>query len=114
MGSRTARKPVAELFGSVVAERRKRLGMSQEELAEQVGISQESLSRMEKGYISPRFERLDAFAAALGCSLPELFGESASAELRAAAIEKILLPLPEKKQRDLVRIMEELAGFCRQ
>lgn len=41
------KKPVMVAFGAIVSERRKLLGISQEILAERVGISQESLSRME-------------------------------------------------------------------
>ena len=52
--------------------------MTQEALAETLGISQESLCRMEKGLIAPRFERLFDFARALDCSIAGLFAEPKS------------------------------------
>ena len=52
--------------------------MTQEALAETLGISQESLCRMEKGLIVPRFERLFDFARALDCSIADLFAEPKS------------------------------------
>lgn len=44
--------------------------MTQETLAETLGISQESLCRMEKGLIVPRFERLFDFARPWTALLP--------------------------------------------
>ena len=72
MVTKKTQKTVMVSFGAIVSERRKLLSMSQETLAERVGISQESLSRMEKGFIAPRFERLQLFADALGCSISDL------------------------------------------
>lgn len=64
---------VARLFGERIAAKRKEKGITQEALAEKLGISQESLCRMEKGLISPRFERLLDFSQALDCPIADLF-----------------------------------------
>lgn len=40
---------LAQIVGQAIFQRRRALGMSQEELAERVGIGQQSLSRMEQG-----------------------------------------------------------------
>lgn len=69
---------VTRLFGAQIAAQRKAKGMTQETLAETLGISQESLCRMEKGLIVPRFERLFDFARALDCSIADLFAEPKS------------------------------------
>ena len=101
MAKRT-QKPLMALFGAIVSERRKLLGISQETLAERVDISQESLSRMEKGFIAPRFERLQLFADALECSIPDLFrGQSKTSEW-AATMEKIISPLSDYEQKEVV------------
>jgi transcriptional regulator with XRE-family HTH domain len=104
-------KPVMAAFGTVVSERRRLLGMSQETLAERVGISQESLSRMEKGFIAPRFERLQQFADALECSIPDLFRAQRGASERAAIIEQILSPLPECEQREIIAVMAKIVAL---
>ena len=66
---------VARLFGERIAAKRKEKGITQEALAEKLGISQESLCRMEKGLISPRFERLLDFSQALDCPIADLFAK---------------------------------------
>ena len=111
MDPKTA-KPVMMRFGAIISEKRKLLRMSQEELAERVGISQESLSRMEKGVIAPRFERLQLFAEALECSIADLFrGEEEAGEC-AYTIEKLLSPLPRQAQEEIVGIVATVARLA--
>ncbi|MCL1890340.1 MAG: helix-turn-helix domain-containing protein, partial [Desulfovibrionaceae bacterium] len=64
---------LTKIVGANIMNRRKRRNLTQEKLAEMVGIGQQSLSRMEQGHIAPRFERLQGFANALGCSVADLF-----------------------------------------
>ena len=101
--------PVMASFGAIVAEKRKLLGISQETLAERVEISQESLSRMEKGFIAPRFTRLQLFADALECSISDLFRVEGEASERAATIERILSSLSDDQQKEIVGIVATVA-----
>lgn len=64
---------LAVIFGANMATRRKEKGMTQADLAELWNISNESLSRMEGGKISPRFSRLESLANILNCSVADLF-----------------------------------------
>lgn len=59
-------------LGTNIAVRRKALGMSQEVLAEKIGITQQALARMEQGKISPKLTRLAELAGALQCTVAEL------------------------------------------
>ena len=68
-------KELTRIFGLNLQCRRKRLHMTQEMLAERIGIGQQSLSRMERGGIAPKFERLQDIADALQCSVMELFND---------------------------------------
>jgi ribosome-binding protein aMBF1 (putative translation factor) len=52
-----------------VAERRKRLGLSQAELAELVETTQSAIARLESGGRPPRIDTLLRIAAALDCDL---------------------------------------------
>ena len=133
MAKRT-QKPVMASFGTIVAERRKSLGISQETLAERIGVSQESLSRMERGFIAPRFERLQLFADALGCSIADLFkvrtetltfqwfatqddgtgtckgpghAQIGTSEL-AVALERMLSPLSDDERKEIVEIVTKI------
>ena len=101
-------KPVMASFGAVVSERRKLLNMSQETLAERVDIAQESLSRMEKGFIAPRFERLQLFADAFGCSIADLFKTPSQAGERGATLEQLISPLSDCEQREVVEVVAKI------
>lgn len=100
---------LAKIVGETIAAKRKQMGFSQEYLAEQVGVSQESLSRMEKGNIAPKFERLRGFALALRCSVADLFRTpDEGADERAATIADMLRALPPEGQEAAMRIMVEM------
>ena len=47
----------------------KRTGMTQAEMAEKVGISQNHISRIEPGAYSSQFDTLEAMAEAVGCKV---------------------------------------------
>lgn len=55
-----------------IAALRKRQGLSQEQLAEQVGVSRQAVSKWETGAASPEFDKLAALSACLGVSVDEL------------------------------------------
>ena len=104
-------KPVMASFGASLSERRKLLGMSQETLAERVGISQESLCRMERGFIAPRFERLQLFADALGCSIADLFRVQNQTSEQAVTLEQIISPLSDYEQKEVVGIVAKIVAL---
>ena len=106
--ARRTPKLVMASFGVIVSEKRNLLGMSQEILAERVGISQESLSRMEKGFIAPRFERLQLFADALNCSISDLFRKQSEPSERAVMIERLISPLSDCEQKEIVEVVAKV------
>ena len=53
-----AKNELSVIFGNNIHRKRKQLGLTQDELAEKLGIGQQSLSRMERGTMAPKFERL--------------------------------------------------------
>ena len=65
---------------------RKALGLSQEQLAEQVGVSRQSISKWETGQSVPDLDKLVALSRVFGISTDELLGnESAKTEPAAPA-----------------------------
>lgn len=70
-------RALSKLIGVNIQERRKKLGLTQENLAEKIGVGQQSLSRMERGDIAPKLERLPDVAATLQCSGGGLFRSTA-------------------------------------
>lgn len=63
--------------GALIRERRKALGLTQEQLAEILGVTQGSVGQMEAGIRgkSPRLSTLRRLAAALEVSLEALIGD---------------------------------------
>ena len=53
---------VAREVGAQIAKRRADSGMSQEDVAERLGIGNEAVSRLERGVVSPSIPRLFEFA----------------------------------------------------
>lgn len=56
---------------------RKALGLSQEQLAEQVGVSRQSISKWETGQSVPELDKLLALSRILGVSTDTLLGNAA-------------------------------------
>lgn len=67
---------LAKIFGKNLYKKRTELGLTQEELAEKLGIAKQSLSRMERGVMSPKFDRLEDIASQLNCTVTELFSNN--------------------------------------
>jgi transcriptional regulator with XRE-family HTH domain len=61
------------LLGVRIKELRKRTGLSQDQLAEHVGIEAKYLSRIEVGKRQPSFETLENIADSLHVEMKELF-----------------------------------------
>lgn len=77
---------------------RKNRGMSQEALAEKIGVSRQAVSKWETGEAQPDYAKLIALADALEVSLDYLCGREPRAEnVPTAATER-----PKKKQRGWV------------
>lgn len=62
-----------ELSGKIL-QLRKALGLSQEQLAEQVGVSRQSISKWETGQSAPELEKIVELSRVFGISTDELLG----------------------------------------
>ena len=71
--SRKNKEPLAIIVGANISAKRKRKGMNQVQLAEQLGIGPDSLSRIESGITAPKFQTLEKMAQVLECPVAELF-----------------------------------------
>lgn len=67
------------LSEKIVALRRKS-GLSQEQLAEQIGVSRQAISKWEGGLSTPELDKLQALSRFFQVSLDELAGEQALSE----------------------------------
>ena len=67
--------------GSRIAALRKRLDMTQLELADKMGVSYQAVSSWERGLTMPDIAKLQDLSQALGASIEDLLGEGRSAEI---------------------------------
>lgn len=47
--------------------RRIELGITQQDVADKMGIAQQSVTRMERGGVSPSIDMIERYAEAVGC-----------------------------------------------
>jgi transcriptional regulator with XRE-family HTH domain len=65
-------KQLAREVGGIIAIRRKAKGLTQAQLAEQMEIEKETVSRIETGHIAPTLARLAQIAKLLDCEISDL------------------------------------------
>lgn len=96
-------KNIAIRLGRNIADARKTSGRTQAEIAEKVGIDTVSLSRIERGAVSPSIATLDRIADAIGEPLGKLFdGVSSNAITLADDVAELLRPLSESDRMFLL------------
>lgn len=82
--------------------------MTQAQFAELLDITQDSLSRMEKGVIAPKFSRLEGIAEALGCPVADLFRQlDDPARVKAESIADKICTLAPELQDLVVELVEK-------
>lgn len=108
-----------ETIGATLRELRVKCGLSQEVVAEKLGMTRANVSQIESGKIATRLETLIAFARLLGAELNVqiLVGQSADQQLsdRVCALIPRLPPPARRSLEALVAIWEEepLQGVVR-
>ncbi|TFA83832.1 DNA-binding XRE family transcriptional regulator [Pseudomonas sp. LAIL14HWK12:I2] len=105
--SKTESKQLAELVGQAIARQRARCKLSQEQVAEKLGIGSEAVSRIERGIVMPNIERLVELAAVFGCETADLLTEGSSRPKDQARRLYDLLCRLEAHDRDFVMEMVE-------
>jgi transcriptional regulator with XRE-family HTH domain len=86
------------------------MGLTQAELAERLDMGGDSLSRIEKGVVAPRFQRLEGIASALDCAVADLFRKDDDPPgVRLGALKDLLRPLPADAQEEILRLAADLA-----
>ena len=74
-------------LGRFIAENRKNLGMTQEELANKLFVTNKAVSKWEKGQSFPDISMFEPLAEALGVSVAELFsGEKEEKDVSVKAV----------------------------
>lgn len=95
-----------------IAELRRRSGMSQEELAEQLGVSRQSVSKWESAQSIPDLERILGLSRVFGVSTDFLLKEECTAPEREEPAKKTT-PLRQLSLAEAQAYLEESAAFGR-
>lgn len=89
-------KEFARSLGRAIADARRAKGLTQEKLADVIGIEQESISRLERGVTLPSLSRLMRIADVLAVPIASLIRSSSGRSVDQA--------------QDLVEKLNELSG----
>jgi len=105
-------KPTKILLGARIKELRKGRSMSQEQLAEKIGIDQKHLSRIEVGRGYPSIDTLENLSNALDVSMKQFFcyGHLDSLEEVDIAINTWLQTASENDKRNVLKIINALSN----
>lgn len=104
-------KAVARTIGKAIARRRTMAGLTQEEVAERLGLGQEAVSRMERGVASLTVARLATLAEIYRCNVAQLVTESSEREDdQARALSAVLSRLPHADRELLIEWMNVFAA----
>ena len=102
---------LAKAIGKVVAKRRTERGMTQEYVAECLGVGYEAVSRIERGAIMPTIGKLVQLAGVFNCPIEELLVESSNrATDQGAVLSKMIEGLSETDRAFMLEHVEKLAN----
>lgn len=93
---------LAKLFGDMVRAHRTSLGLTQAQLADAAGVSEEWVRRIERGEASPSFDTIESLSKSLKVAPAELFGGKPVAQSATARpVNQLLAMLSSKSTEEL-------------
>jgi len=85
---------VEERLGKAIARERTALGLTQEELAQAIGVQQETISQFERGAVLPPLQRLIQLADVFDIPLDNLVRGTTNRRLDGMRTGSTIVPLP--------------------
>ena len=102
---------INQKIGSFIAQLRKDHGMTQEQLAEKIGVSNRSISRWENGNTLPDYGLLQSLSTVLNVSIAELLaGQRLAGNPCAEDLVSLALELAQREKKDLRRSLNLCFG----
>lgn len=100
---------LAQAVGKAIAKHRKILGMTQADLAERLNMSNDAISRLERGNIVPSVIRLFELAEIFDCDAEDLLngGSNRNRDL-ALRLANLMMDIEEEKRLQMVDLMERI------
>ena len=101
-----------KVFGKRIKELRERKKLTQEKLAEKVGLDLQTISRIETGYYFTSFENLEKLANALEVTMADLFNFG-HLKTKEELIKEINTELSTSSEKDVQRIHKLIFGYLK-
>ena len=101
-----------KVFGKRIKELRERKKLTQEKLAEKVGLDLQTISRIETGYYFTSFENLEKLADALDVTIADLFNFG-HVKPKEELINEINTELANSSEKDVQRIHKLIFGYLK-
>lgn len=97
-------------IGQKIKEYRKKSGLTQEELAERIGLSTSYYSAIEQGMSFPRLENLIAIINGIGASADQIFADviDNACETRASELSESIKDLSIEEKRRILNVVETM------
>ena len=100
------------IFGTNVRHHRRAAGWTMEQLADAVGVSRETIGKIERGSAAPLFETAERIAVALSVAPLTLFtGQAEPTGERGQLLAKIYGLLSDLNEEQLVRLSKIIEAF---
>ncbi len=102
---------LTKAIGRVIAKRRTERGMTQEYVAERLGVGYEAVSRIERGAIMPTIGKLIQLAGVFNCPIEDLLVESSNrATDQGEVLSKMIEGLSETDRAFMLEIIEVMVN----
>lgn len=103
---------LSRAIGKAIANKRQLAGFTQAQVAEHIGISDDAISKMERGSIMPTIKRLSEFATLYNCATTDfLTNASPTINDEVRYIINLLNQLDDDERVELVAIIERLVEW---
>ena len=101
---------LAVAVGRAIAKQRVTSGLTQEQVAERLGIGLEAVSRMERGTVIPTVVRLIELADIFACDAADLLTEASSRSSdQASHLDRLMSRLSTADRTMLLEVFERLS-----
>ena len=98
---------LAKSVGKAIGRQRQQVGLTQEQVAEYLGIGMEAVSRMERGKVVPTVVRLTELAQLFDCELADFLRETSNRPTEQGILLSQQLARLDSADRELVLAMIE-------
>lgn len=113
--NKTEQKRLAGSIGRAIAKQRTRSQLTQEEVAERLGVGNEAVSRIERGRVIPNILRLIELAEIFDCEAAELLGQASfHVDDQSSRMKQLLAPLNQNDRKLVIDLVESLTTRLQQ